>query len=126
MCSLLFLFISCLFLLNRRGESRTLHDRINRIFCCQIINTGSYCNIINIQHAKTLNTYFINASYVFIVFVHRNRMNSAQALGHKWLKTAEQQKALSKTKLKRYVIKKQWIRATNTILALSRMGAKLE
>jgi myosin-light-chain kinase len=53
-------------------------------------------------------------------------MNAAQALGHKWLKTAEQQKALSKTKLKRYVIKKQWIRATNTILALRRMGAKFE
>lgn len=54
-------------------------------------------------------------------------MNPDEALKHAWLKTTgHQQKALSKTKLKRYVIKKQWIRATNTILALSRMGAKLD
>jgi len=53
-------------------------------------------------------------------------MTAAEAIRHNWLKTAERRKALSKTKLKRYVIKKQWIRATNTILALNRMGAKLE
>ncbi|VVC38162.1 Hypothetical protein CINCED_3A012222 [Cinara cedri] len=57
---------------------------------------------------------------------HKARMTAAEALKHKWLKTAEQRKPLSKTKLKRYVIKKQWIRATNTILALRRMGAKLD
>lgn len=53
-------------------------------------------------------------------------MLGSEALKHNWLKTAEQEKTLSKTKLKRYVIKKQWIRAKNTILALRRMGAKLE
>jgi hypothetical protein len=33
---------------------------------------------------------------------------------------------LSKVKLKRYVIKKRWIKAVNTIIALRRMGAKLD
>lgn len=60
------------------------------------------------------------------MFISRSRLNATETLKHKWLKTAKQQIALSKTKLKRYVIKKQWIRATNTILALRRMGAKLE
>uniref|UniRef100_A0A8D8QVZ7 Uncharacterized protein n=2 Tax=Cacopsylla melanoneura TaxID=428564 RepID=A0A8D8QVZ7_9HEMI len=40
-----------------------------------------------------------------------------------WAEAGESVK-LSKTKLKRYVIKSRWIKAVNTILALHRMGAK--
>lgn len=64
--------------------------------------------------------------FIFHICTYRNRMIGAEALKHNWLKTAEQEKTLSKIKLKRYVIKKQWIRAKNTILALRRMGAKLD
>lgn len=45
---------------------------------------------------------------------------------HKWLKSAACETALDKTRLKRYVIKKRWIKAVNTIIALQRMGAKLD
>lgn len=55
----------------------------------------------------------------------RNRMSGEDALLHKWLKNAAVQR-LSKAKLKKYVIKKRWIKAANTIIALQRMGAKLE
>jgi len=54
------------------------------------------------------------------------RMSSKGALNHKWLMEPALETALSKTKLKRYVIKKRWIKAVNTIIALQRMGAKLE
>ena len=49
-------------------------------------------------------------------------MTAGEALTHKWLKNAGVRK-LNKTKLKKYVIKKRWIKAANTIIALQRMGA---
>lgn len=52
-------------------------------------------------------------------------MSGKEALDHKWLKNAGVQR-LSKAKLKKYVIKKRWVKAANTIIALHRMGAKLE
>lgn len=56
----------------------------------------------------------------------RRRMTAAQALRHKWLQGVAAITQLSTAKLKRYVIKKRWIKAVNTIIALRRMGAKLE
>ncbi|KAI5732776.1 hypothetical protein M8J76_004016 [Diaphorina citri] len=53
------------------------------------------------------------------------RMTAEVAENHKWLRDAQEKVKLSKTKLKRYVIKKRWIRAVNMILALHRMGAKI-
>lgn len=53
-------------------------------------------------------------------------MTAAQALRHKWLQGVAAITQLSTAKLKRYVIKKRWIKAVNTIIALRRMGAKLE
>lgn len=56
-------------------------------------------------------------------------MNSADALQHHWMHTSsshEKELAVAKTKLKRYVIKKRWIKAVNTIIALHRMGAKID
>lgn len=52
-------------------------------------------------------------------------MSGKEALDHKWLKNAGVQR-LSKAKLKKYVSKKRWVKAANTIIALHRMGAKLE
>ncbi|KAK7864135.1 hypothetical protein R5R35_007651 [Gryllus longicercus] len=53
------------------------------------------------------------------------RLTATQCLGHEWLKS-QATVALDKTRLKRYVIKKRWIKAVYTIIALRRMGAKLE
>ncbi|GLH06933.1 Uncharacterized protein GBIM_12521 [Gryllus bimaculatus] len=55
----------------------------------------------------------------------KGRLTATQCLGHEWLKS-QATVALDKTRLKRYVIKKRWIKAVNTIIALRRMGAKLE
>lgn len=53
-------------------------------------------------------------------------MSGKEALLHKWLKEEAAETALSKTKLKRYVVKRRWIKAVNAIMALQRMGAKLD
>ena len=53
-------------------------------------------------------------------------MDATQCLQHIWLMDTKCDNALSKRNLKRYVIKRRWIRAVNTIIALRRMGAKLE
>jgi len=56
------------------------------------------------------------------------RMTASQCLEHKWLleSTVQSEMVLSKKKLKRYVIKKRWVKAVNTIIALHRMGAKID
>uniref|UniRef100_A0A182SCM0 Protein kinase domain-containing protein n=1 Tax=Anopheles maculatus TaxID=74869 RepID=A0A182SCM0_9DIPT len=58
------------------------------------------------------------------------RLTARKALRHPWLAetTAQSTTELSvtKTKLKRYVIKKRWIKAVNTIIALRRMGARID
>lgn len=59
-------------------------------------------------------------------FSNSKRLTATQCLEHKWLTDLQLDNSLSKTKLKRYVIKKRWIKAVNTIIALKRMGAKLD
>lgn len=56
------------------------------------------------------------------------RLNAIDAQQHRWLHTSSHhvKLAVAKTKLKRYVIKKRWIKAVNTIVALHRMGAKID
>lgn len=56
------------------------------------------------------------------------RLSAQSALNHPWLISSAQNTELhvTKTKLKRYVIKKRWIKAVNTIIALRRMGAKID
>lgn len=56
------------------------------------------------------------------------RLTARQAVDHPWLHESHDhpQMKLSTKKLKRYVIKKRWIKAVNTILALQRMGAKID
>lgn len=58
----------------------------------------------------------------------RSRLLPQDALQHPWLITSALNTDLSvaKAKLKRYVVKKRWIKAVNTIIALRRMGAKLD
>ncbi|XP_049545100.1 myosin light chain kinase 2, skeletal/cardiac muscle-like isoform X1 [Anopheles darlingi] len=60
----------------------------------------------------------------------KRRLTAKKALAHRWLAetTAQSTTELSvtKTKLKRYVIKKRWIKAVNTIIALRRMGARID
>lgn len=54
----------------------------------------------------------------------KKRLTAKQALRHPWLAAAVQQtsKELSetKTKLKRYVIKRRWVKAIHTIIAIQR------
>lgn len=56
------------------------------------------------------------------------RLSAAEALNHPWLhtETVHPEIGLNKSKLKRYVIKKRWVKAVNTIIALKRMGAKID
>ncbi|KAJ6643940.1 Myosin light chain kinase, smooth muscle [Pseudolycoriella hygida] len=58
----------------------------------------------------------------------QKRLSAAAALQHPWLihSALNTELSVTKTKLKRYVIKKRWIKAVNTIIALRRMGAKLD
>ncbi|XP_055343188.1 myosin light chain kinase, smooth muscle-like [Paramacrobiotus metropolitanus] len=55
------------------------------------------------------------------------RMTAKQCLEHKWLRRDKpaktDEKALSKVKLKHFVIRRRWQKAVNAILALHRMGA---
>ncbi|KAI4477882.1 hypothetical protein M0804_012362 [Polistes exclamans] len=53
------------------------------------------------------------------------RPTAGQLLEHRWLEVALEN-LICKKRLKRYVIKKRWIKAVNTILALKRMGANLD
>ncbi|XP_055702745.1 myosin light chain kinase 2, skeletal/cardiac muscle-like [Phlebotomus papatasi] len=57
-----------------------------------------------------------------------DRLTAKDALKHPWLRESAQNTELpgTKTKLKRYVIKKRWIKAVYTIIALQRMGAKID
>ncbi|KAK5649551.1 hypothetical protein RI129_000580 [Pyrocoelia pectoralis] len=57
-----------------------------------------------------------------------SRMTALQCLEHTWLhmSTEKPEMVLSTKKLKRYVIKKRWIKVVNTIIALQRMGAKID
>lgn len=57
-----------------------------------------------------------------------SRMTAKEAIDHPWLNegTIHSEVALSTSKLKRYVIKRRWIKAVNTIIALKRMGAKID
>lgn len=56
----------------------------------------------------------------------KKRMSAREALNHPWIKKGgKKDQALKKDKLKKYVIKRRWHKATNAILALRRMGACL-
>lgn len=63
-----------------------------------------------------------------IFYAFSARLTAEEALLHPWLllSAVHSDLELSKTKLKRYVIKKRWIKAVNTIIALRRMGAKID
>lgn len=53
----------------------------------------------------------------------RKRLTAKQALRHPWLADVHQRTkelSVTKTKLKRYVIKKRWVKAINTIIAIQR------
>lgn len=55
----------------------------------------------------------------------RKRPSAGQMLEHRWIE-APLENLISKVRLKRYVIKKRWVKAVNTILALRRMGAHFD
>lgn len=53
----------------------------------------------------------------------RKRLSAKKALRHPWLADLLQRNtelSVTKTKLKRYVIKKRWVKAINTIIAMQR------
>lgn len=66
--------------------------------------------------------------FLYFVLNSSKRLTAQSALNHPWLISSAQNTELhvTKTKLKRYVIKKRWIKAVNTIIALRRMGAKID
>lgn len=57
-----------------------------------------------------------------------DRMTATASLSHPWLNSLTLNTVLAgtKKKLKRYVIRKRWCKAVNTIIALHRMGAKID
>lgn len=56
------------------------------------------------------------------------RPSAKEALNHVWLRleTIHSENQIDKSQLKRYVIRKRWVKAVNAIIALQRMGAKLD
>ncbi len=64
----------------------------------------------------------------------KKRLSAEKALNHEWItyncsmldkkRNRDLILSVTKTKLKRYVIKKRWLKATQAIIALRRMGAK--
>ncbi|EFN61945.1 Myosin light chain kinase, smooth muscle [Camponotus floridanus] len=59
------------------------------------------------------------------VTVTVDRPSAEKLIEHRWLEAALEN-PIQKHRLKRYVIKKRWVKAVNTILALKRMGARLD
>lgn len=53
------------------------------------------------------------------------RPTARKLMEHHWLEVALEN-PICKIRLKRYVIKKRWVKAVNTILALKRMGARFD
>ncbi|GFU84430.1 myosin light chain kinase, smooth muscle [Trichonephila clavipes] len=55
------------------------------------------------------------------------RLNSSQALQHKWLRRdiKKQETTIDKKKLKKFVIRRRWQKAVNALIALIRMGATI-
>lgn len=67
--------------------------------------------------------------FYFIIYVYRDRLSAKECLNHPWLihtLPVNTELSITKSKLKRYVIKRRWIKAVNTIVALHRMGAKID
>ena len=62
--------------------------------------------------------------FLFKKMANRKRPGGDKLLEHRWLESPLEN-PLSKVRLKRYVIKKRWVKAVNTILALKRMGAHI-
>lgn len=67
-----------------------------------------------------------------VIFNSRDRLTAEEAVKHKWLlmsdaeeSAMEKELRAAKLKLKRYVIKKRWAKAVSAIIALKRMGAKI-
>lgn len=60
--------------------------------------------------------------------LNSNRLTAQGALNHPWLinSALSTELHMTKIKLKRYVIRKRWVKAVNTIIALRRMGAKID
>lgn len=59
----------------------------------------------------------------------KRRLNPSDCLDHKWLAKTPAKRGkmtqLSKTKLKKYVVRRRWQKAVTAIMALRRMGANL-
>lgn len=57
-----------------------------------------------------------------------DRLHASATLRHPWLIQSAlcTELHVTKTKLKRYVIKKRWAKAVSAVIALKRMGAKFE
>lgn len=99
---------------------KSISDKAKDFIRCLLVKDGKYVfwNYILIAGnvCKYLHVYF------------RTRMSAKDALIHPWLihSAFNTELSLTKSKLKRYVIKKRWIKAVNTIIALKRMGAKID
>lgn len=106
-------------------DDNETHNNVN-----QAIFTYNYSSFDDVsQQAKD----FI--SNLLIPDPHQ-RLTAASALNSTWLTfnsnimdgkiNKDVELSITKAKLKRYVIKKRWVKAVNTLIFLRRMGAKLD
>lgn len=65
--------------------------------------------------------------FLTLIF-NRDRLPASATLTHPWLIQSAlcTELHVTKTKLKRYVIKKRWAKAVAAVIALRRMGAKFD
>lgn len=87
-----------------------------------------YISLTSISFVLYTTTYLIFLciyNYYYLFF--RSRISAEECLNHPWLHTdtVHSEIEIDTRKLKRYLIKCRWIKAVNTIIALKRMGAKI-
>lgn len=80
------------------------------------------------MNISTLVVFFFLKKSIIKFQFYSKRLTAQSALRHPWLinSALSTELHMTKIKLKRYVIRKRWIKAVNTIIALKRMGAKLD
>uniref|UniRef100_A0A2H1VI48 SFRICE_008387 n=1 Tax=Spodoptera frugiperda TaxID=7108 RepID=A0A2H1VI48_SPOFR len=78
---------------------------------------------------KSLHSQLPRAPIVLETYrAFTDRLSASSTLTHPWLIQSAlcTELHVTKSKLKRYVIKKRWAKAVSAVIALKRMGAKFE
>lgn len=84
---------------------------------------------MKLPNLESLTIVFMKpqTQYSILTF-HSDRLSASSTLTHPWLIQSAlcTELHVTKSKLKRYVIKKRWAKAVSAVIALKRMGAKFE